>query len=82
MLKNIVVNSLKLISGLLLFIAGLFLGAFVSGGVMDYCLDKGMGAGYAYLFAMSALVFVVGLLGGVGCIVYAELHNRKYDIKN
>lgn len=81
MLKNIVVKSLKLIGGLLLFIALLLFAAFVSGSVMDYCLNKDMDVSTAYLFGISSLILVVGLLGGVGHIVYSELHNRKCDVK-
>lgn len=82
MLKNIVVNLLKLVAGLIYFIATILLAAFVSSNVMKYCLDNDMQGSTAYLFGMCSLILVGGLVFGITAIVHWELCGHEEDVKN
>lgn len=68
--------------GLISLVATILLAAFVSSTVMQYCLDKDMKGGTAYLFGICSLIIVIGLIFGITCIVHSELYGHKEDVKN
>lgn len=82
MLKNIGVNFLKLVGGLISLILLLLLATSVGSAVMDYCFDHNMEASTAYLFSGCSLIFVLGLAGGTTIIVVDALYDRKHAQKN